>query len=147
MSDELHVQSGKFTFRIPVDRQYTPEGVWVLREPGGKVRMGLSDFVQQHSGDAAFAEAKPAGTRLQAGEIFTSLETIKVSIAFATPLAGIVAECNPALETTPEVINTDPYGDGWLVLLSADENGASETLLSPEAYRQLVQRQVEGEAG
>ncbi len=146
MPVDFAVVSGKFTFRIPSDRLYTTEGVWVLAEANGRARLGLSDFIQQRSGDAAFVEVKPAGTRLQAGGEFASLETIKVSIDFTSPLPGEVLEANSGLETTPETINTDPYGLGWLAVIAFDTPVEDAGLLSPQDYTRLVQRQVEEES-
>ena len=86
MPETLEFVLDKFTFRVALDRFYSPEGIWV--KPGRGVRIGLSDFLQQRSGDVAFAEVKPVGTELKAGDEAAVIETIKVNISLAAPLSG-----------------------------------------------------------
>jgi glycine cleavage system H protein len=150
MSDNLEITIDKFTFRIAPDRWYTPEGVWVQPSPltplpegeGNQwVRVGLSDFLQQRSGDIAFAEIKPIGTTLAAGDEIAAIETIKVNVALASPVSGQVIEVNPALETAPEAINQDPYGAGWLAVITpTDWDIDRSRLLDAVAYRDVVQQ-------
>ena len=113
MPDFLETTVDKFTFKVATDRLYTSEGVWA-KEEDGRIRIGLSDFLQQRSGDVAFAEVKPAGTALAAGDEVAVIETIKVNISLASPVKSKVIEINPAMESAPEAINQDPYGAGWL---------------------------------
>ena len=113
MSPFLETTVGKFTFRVDPTCHYNEDGVWV-RVAGSRARLGLADFVQQHSGDVAFVEVRLAGTPLSFGEEFASIETIKVDLTLAAPVTGVVALVNPALAAAPEIINLDPYGDGWL---------------------------------
>jgi glycine cleavage system H protein len=107
----------KFIFKVALDRRYTPEGVWSKWEEG-RVRIGLADFPQQRGGDVAFAEVKPVGTRLAVGDEVAVVETIKVNLSLPAPVAGTVVAVNPGLEAAPELINQDPYGEGWLADLS-----------------------------
>jgi len=142
MSEYLEVQQGKFTFRILTDRMYTAEGLWVLPETRG-VRIGLSDFIQQRSGDVAFAEVKPVGTSLKIGDDLAMLETIKVNTTFGSPLSAEVMETNAELATAPELINQDPYGKGWLsILLASDWQGEMSGLLSAQTYFERVKHQA-----
>ena len=106
----------KFTFKVATDRFYSAEGVWA-KEENGRVRIGLSDFVQQRSGDVAFAEIKPVGTVLAVSEEVAVIETIKVNITFTSPVSGKIVEVNPAMKDAPEAINQDPYGAGWLAVI------------------------------
>ncbi len=150
MSEFLEVTADKFTFKVAVDRFYTREGLWVLPE-ADRVRVGLSDFLQQRSGDIAFAEVKPIGTLLAAGDEVASIETIKVNVALSSPLSGQVIEVNPAMETMPEAINQDPYGAGWLAVLTvsdwdADRKADGSRLLDPEAYFAVMKAEAEEEA-
>ena len=145
MSNFLELTVGKFIFKVAADRLYNAEGVWA-KEEHGLLRIGLSDFLQQRSGDVAFCEVKPAGTRLAANDEVATIETIKVNIALSSPASGTVARVNPHLEAAPEAINLDPYNEGWLCeiqLISwpADREG----LLSPEAYYQKIKRESEAE--
>jgi glycine cleavage system H protein len=139
MSDFLEITIDKFTFRVAPDRWYTREGLWALPE-GDRVRIGLSDYLQQRSGDIAFAEVKPIGTVLAAEDELAAIETIKVNVALASPVSGQLIEVNPALVTAPEVINQDPYGVGWLaVILAADWDTDRSRLLDAAAYLEVVQ--------
>ncbi len=136
----------KFTFRVATDRWYSPEGVWAIPEENG-VRIGLSDFLQQRSGDVAFAEVKPVGTVLKAGDEVAVVETIKVDISLAAPVAGKVVEANPAMQETPDAINQDPYGAGWLAVIDAANWEADRpNLLDPQAYFARVKLEAEREA-
>ncbi len=146
MPDFLEVTVDKFTFKVATDRFYTREGVWVLPE-ADRVRIGLSDFLQQRSGDIAFAEVKPVGTALAIGDEVAAIETIKVNVALGSPLNGTIVEVNPDMEIRPEAINQDPYGAGWLAVIEAaawDTDRAP--LLDPQAYFAVVKAEAEEEA-
>jgi glycine cleavage system H protein len=146
MTDFLETTVDKFTFKVAVDRFYNAEGVWA-KEENGRVRIGLSDFVQQRSGDVAFAEVKPVETALAAGEEVAVIETIKVNITYTSPVNGKIMEVNPAMKDAPEAINQDPYGVGWLAVMEIADWGAERAkLLDPQAYFKIMQGQAEGEA-
>ncbi len=147
MPKYLETTADKFTFRVATDRLYTAEGVWVLPEPEGKhVRVGLADYLQQHNGDVAFANVKPAGTALKAGDQFAEIETIKAMVDLHAPVSGTIAEVNAALNMSPEMVNQDPYEKGWLAMIESsawvDERPG---LLGPAAYFAVMQKQVEEE--
>ena len=145
MSDFLETMVDKFTFKVATDRYYTDEGVWAKPE-GTLVRIGLSDFLQQRSGDVAFAEVKATGTAVGLGDEVAVIETIKVNISLASPVHGVVAETNPAMATAPEAVNQDPYGAGWLADIEATDWGADRIrLLDAEAYFSLMKGQAEEE--
>jgi glycine cleavage system H protein len=145
MTEYLETTVDKFTFKVATDRSYSSEGVWV-KEENGRLRIGLSDFVQQHSGDVAFAEVKPAGTVLAAGDEVANIETIKVNVAYTAPVNGTIVEVNPAMSEAPEAINQDPYGAGWLAVLEiSDWETERAKLLDPQAYFEIMQRQAEAE--
>jgi len=145
MSDFLETTVDKFTFKVATDRFYTSEGVWA-KEENGRVRIGLSDFVQQRSGDVAFADVKPAGTTLAAGEDVANIETIKVNITYTCPVSGKIVEVNPAMSDAPEAINQDPYGAGWLAVMEvADWETERAMLLDPQAYFKTMKGQAEEE--
>jgi glycine cleavage system H protein len=145
MSDFLETTVDKFTFKVAVDRFYNEEGVWA-KEENGRVRIGLSDFVQQRSGDVAFAEVKPVGTVLAAGEEVAVIETIKVNITYTSPVNGKIVDVNPAMNDAPEAINQDPYGAGWLTVMEvADWDSESAKLLDPQTYFNIMKGQAEEE--
>lgn len=149
MPEYLETTVDKFTFKVARDRLYTRDGVWILpiESPDGvKVRIGLTDYVQQHNGDAAFASLKPVGTAVNVGDEFAEIETIKVNVELPSPVAGIIVEVNKALEITPEVVNQDPYEKGWLAVveLTGWETDRAKLLDAP-AYLAVMQAQAEEE--
>lgn len=146
MPDFLETTVDKFIFRVATDRYYSAEGVWALAE-GDRIRLGLTDFLQQRNGDVAFAEVRSGGTTLEAGDEVAVIETIKANVSVASPVGGTVAEVNPAMELSPEVINQDPYGEGWLAVIEArDWPRDRSTLLDAPAYFELMKGQAEEEA-
>ncbi|RPI32633.1 MAG: glycine cleavage system protein H [Chloroflexota bacterium] len=146
MPNYLETTVDKFTFRVADDRYYTSEGLWAKSE-GNLVRIGLSDFLQQRSGDVAFAEVKPVGTRVQAGEEVAVIETIKVNISLGSPLSGKVIEVNPAMVDAPEVINQDPYGGGWIAVVEADDWESERSKLEDhQTYFAHMKTEAEEEA-
>lgn len=145
MPEFLETTVDKFTFKVATDRLYTREGVWALAD-GNRVRIGLSDFLQQRSGDIAFAEVKPIGTTLAVGDEVTSIETIKVNVALSSPVNGKVIEVNPDMDTAPEAINQDPYGAGWLAVIEASDWETDRSrLLDPHAYFEVMKTEAEEE--
>ncbi len=145
MSDFLEITVDKFTFRVATNCFYNQEGVWA-REDNGRVRIGLSDFVQQRNGDVAFAEIKPVGTVVAAGEEVAEIETIKVNITYTSPVNGKIVEVNPAMKDAPESINQDPYGAGWLAVMDVVNWDADRAkLLDPQAYFRMMKDQAEEE--
>ena len=145
MFEYLEVHIGKFTFKVATDRLYTGEGVWVLAVDGA-LRIGISDYFQQHSGDVAFMDVRRVGTALKVGEEIAAIETIKVNISLASPVAGKIVRDNPLLETAPEMINQDPYGEGWLCEVEPDDwELTCKKLLDPTSYFDLVKREAENE--
>ena len=146
MTEEmLELTIDKFTFRVPKDLYFNDAGAWVRLE-GHRARLGLSDFAQQRSGDMAFAEVKPIETVLKPGDELASVETIKVNISLPSPVTGTIAEVNTELQGVPELINQDPYGKGWLVVVELiDWDNDTSRLLDADAYYALIKRQAEEE--
>jgi glycine cleavage system H protein len=147
MPKYLEMTADKFTFRVATDRLYTAQGVWILPEPDGKrVRVGLADYLQQHNGVVAFANIKPVGTKLAAGDQFAEIETIKAMVDLHAPVGGTIVEVNGALDTAPEAINQSPYETGWLALIEPAAWDADRSkLLGPAAYFPVMQAQVQEE--
>lgn len=139
----LEVIVDKFIFRVREGLYYAETGVWMAVE-GSRARVGLSDFAQQLNGDVAFATVMPVGTRLKAKECFGNIETVKAILELPSPVAGRIVEINPDLANSPELVNQDPYGKGWMALLELDrwEVDKSALLEAPE-YLELVKRQGE----
>ena len=147
MPEFLEYTLDKFTFRVATGRYYNSTGVWA-REENGRVTIGLSDFLQQRSGDIAFAEVMEPGTELDFGDEIAHVETIKVDISLPSPAAGAVIEVNPAMDLEPEIINQDPYGAGWLATVRVTDWPADQAqLLSPQAYFEHMVAEAEKETG
>jgi glycine cleavage system H protein len=146
MPEYLETTVDKFIFRVASDRLYSSEGVWALAE-GSRVRVGLTDYLQQLNGDVAFVHAKPAGTKLAVGDEFAELETIKATVSFFAPVRGTIVEVNADLDLSPEVVNQEPYGKGWLVVLEAtDWETDRAKLLDAQAYLSAMRSQAEEES-
>lgn len=121
---------------IPDDLRYTAEHEW-LRTEGDAIRVGITDYAQDALGDIVFVSLPEVGAALTAGQAFGEVESTKSVSDVYAPVAGTVTARNEALEGTPELVNSDPYGEGWLIVLSPSEDGASATsegLLDAGAY-------------
>jgi glycine cleavage system H protein len=146
MADYLEYTLDKFTFKVATDCLYSPAGVWA-REEGERIIVGVSDFLGQRSGDVAFADVVPVGTVVTAGDELAALETIKVDIELPAPVSGAVVAVNEKLEMEAEVINLDPYGEGWLAIIEASDWLVDQAqLLTPQAYFEHMVAEAEEEA-
>jgi glycine cleavage system H protein len=153
MPEYLETTVDKFIFRVATDRLHSSDGVWALWVAGqvesqgsGHVRIGLTDYVQQLNGDVAFAHVKPVGTKLAVGDEVAELETIKATVSLFSPVSGTVVAVNPDLDLSPEIINQEPYGKGWLAVIeAADWEVDKAKLLDPQAYLSAMRSQAEGE--
>ncbi|MFN8472756.1 MAG: glycine cleavage system protein H [Anaerolineae bacterium] len=146
MPDVLELTVDKFTFTVPTDRFYSDEGLWTQPDEN-RVKVGLSDYLQQSSGDMAFVMVRKVGSTLVFGQEVAQIETVKANVGLSSPVAGTIVEVNPALEDTPEIINSDPYGEGWLAVIEAqDWERDRARLLDAPAYLARIKTQVEEEA-
>ena len=126
---------------FPEDLRYTKEHEWVRDEGGGRVRVGITDFAQDALGDVVYVDVPEVGTEVTANQAFSEVESTKsVSDVFA-PVSGTVIERNGLLEERPELVNEQPYGDGWIVVLEVPEASKVEGLMDAAAYRALVEQQ------
>ena len=144
-STDLLFTIDKFTFRVPQNRLYSREDCWVVRQPDASVRIGLTDFRQQASGDVAFVDTSPVGTVVPQGDEFATIETMKVDLAIPCPISGAITSVNSALTEHPELLNQDPYGGGWLVEMTLSTSEQLQTLLTPSDYFALMRTKAEGE--
>jgi len=123
---------------IPDDVQYTAEHEWVKDIGGDIVRIGITDFAQDSLGDIVYVQLPDVGDEVVAGGAIGELESTKsVSDLFA-PLSGTVTASNDALEATPELCNSDPYGDGWIVEIRASDPSQRDSLLTAAEYEATV---------
>ena len=140
MSEYYETTADKFVFRVKKGLQYSKDEVWVKREANGAIRVGLTDFAQRRAGDLVFAEAQPAGTKVTGGSYMGSYETVKMVQDILSPADGEIVEINPAIESKPEVINRDPYGEGWVAIIKP-ASGLSG-LISAESYFESMKVKV-----
>lgn len=123
---------------IPQELKYTEEHEWV-RADGERLTVGITDYAQDALGDVVYVDLPATGTRVEKGQPFGEVESTKSVSDLYAPANGTIVERNESLESSPEVVNTDPYGQGWLIVIEADEPKAVDTLLSPDDYEQLTQ--------
>ncbi len=149
MPEFLETTVDKFIFRVPTDRLYCRDGLWVLwlqPQGGNRVRVGLTDYLQQHSGDTTFVTVKAAGTELRVGDDLADFETMKVNIVLASPVRGSIVAVNDALELQPELINQSPYEKGWLAEIEvADWETQRVALLDANAYFTIMEAEAREE--
>lgn len=123
--------------QFPDNLRYTKEHEWVLLE-GKTATIGITDFAQSELGDIVYVEIETVGKPLSAEAVFGTVEAVKTVSDLFLPLAGTVTEVNAALEAEPELVNSDPYGEGWMVKMTVDNPADFEGLMTAEAYKALV---------
>lgn len=126
---------------IPSDLYYTAEHEWVRRTGEDTVRVGITDFAQSALGDVVFVQLPDPGTKLTVGDSFGEVESTKSVSDLYAPVSGEVAAVNTDLETSPQLVNTDPYGAGWLLDIRVDPDTRAEgfaALLDSQAYRDTL---------
>ena len=122
---------------VPDDLRYTSDHEWARLEDGA-VRMGITDYAQDALGDVVFVQLPEPGTTLESGASVSEVESTKsVSDIFA-PVSGTVVARTEALDSAPELVNTDPYGDGWIFVVEMSDPTELDALMDADAYRQLV---------
>ncbi|PIQ42961.1 MAG: glycine cleavage system protein H [Gammaproteobacteria bacterium CG11_big_fil_rev_8_21_14_0_20_46_22] len=121
---------------IPADLKYTQSHEWVRLEGNGLVVVGVTDHAQQLLGDLVFVELPEVDEDAQVGSEVCVLESVKAAADVYAPITGTITEVNEALNNTPEIINSDPYGEGWLFKMEITDESTLNDLLSAEAYQQ-----------
>jgi glycine cleavage system H protein len=124
---------------IPDDLRYTAEHEWVAATAGGPVRVGITHYAQDALGDIVYVQLPDPGTAVTAGEPIGEVESTKSVSEIYGPVTGTVVARNDKLADTPEVVNTDPYGEGWLVEIEPGDPAALDGLLDAAAYRELTE--------
>ncbi|KAB1193487.1 glycine cleavage system protein GcvH [Haloferax sp. MBLA0076] len=125
-------------FEIPDDKKYLESHEWTTTD-GDTVRVGISDFAQDELGDVVFVELPAEGDELAAGDEFGVVESIKAVSDLYAPISGTVVAVNEDLFDAPELVNDDPYGDGWMLELEPSNTDEFDDLLSPEEYREQTE--------
>ena len=122
---------------FPENLRYTKDHEWIKMD-GDEATVGITDFAQRELGDIVYVEIESVGKDLQAGEIFGTVEAVKTVSDLYLPLSGSVREVNPNLNSNPEAVNSDPYGEGWMIKMKVSNPSQIDDLLSSEAYQNLV---------
>jgi glycine cleavage system H protein len=122
---------------IPVDLKYTEDHEW-LRRDGDEAIVGITDFAQGELGDVVFIEIETKGEELSKGDIFGTVEAVKTVSDLFMPVSGEVIEVNEALNDKPELVNKDPYGEGWMIKIKVSDPKEADNLLSADDYKKMV---------
>jgi len=122
---------------VPADLRYTKEHEWAKRE-GDRARIGITAFAQEQLGDVVFVELPKAGTKLTAMKAFGVVESVKAVSDLFAPLSGEVLEINAELPKKPEVVNADPYGKGWMIVIKLADIKEWDGLMSAADYEELI---------
>ncbi len=123
--------------QFPADLRYTKDHEWIKIE-GTTATIGITDFAQGELGDIVYLDINTVGKSLAAEAVFGTVEAVKTVSDLFLPLAGTITEVNPALAANPELVNTDPYGAGWMVKVTVNNAADFEQLMTSEAYASLV---------
>ncbi len=132
----MHLEKNKF-MNIPQELKYTKDHEWVKID-GNIATIGVTDFAQGELGDIVYVEVETVGESMEREEVFGTVEAVKTVSDLFLPLTGEIIEFNESLEDTPEKVNTDPYGDGWMVKMKISDEDELAGLMSPEEYKELI---------
>lgn len=123
---------------IPAELKYTREHEWVKDNGDGTATVGITDFAQSELGDIVFVELEPEGSEFDQDEVFGTVEAVKTVSELYAPLSGEIIEINEDLEDDPELVNNDPYGDGWMVKFKMADSSELDNLLSADDYKDVI---------
>ena len=122
---------------FPNNLRYTKDHEWIKLD-GNIATIGITDFAQRELGDIVYIEVETIGKSLKAGEVFGTVEAVKTVSDLFMPLAGIITELNPALANSPESVNNDPYGEGWMIKMKTENPDDMNALMDAAAYQAMV---------
>ena len=122
---------------FPAELRYSSDHEWV-RVEGDTIRLGITDFAQDNLGDVVYVQLPEVGSAVEAGDAFSEVGSTKSVSDIYSPVSGTVSEVNSALEATPELLNGDPYGEGWICAIALSDPSQLDSLLDADAYRALV---------
>jgi glycine cleavage system H protein len=128
---------GGINMDLPKELKYSEEHEWV-KEEGGKVRIGITDFAQSELGDIVFVELPEVGDELEADEPFGSVESVKTVSELYAPISGKVVEVNEELDDSPEFVNESPYEKAWMVVVEPSDKSEIDNLMDAEAYEEMT---------
>jgi glycine cleavage system H protein len=122
----------------PAELRYTKDHEWVRLNADGTATIGITEFAQGELGDIVFVDVNTVGESVEKEAIFGTVEAVKTVSELFMPVSGTVVELNPALENSPELVNDDPYGDGWMITIRPDNAADIDSLLSADEYQSLI---------
>lgn len=122
---------------VPADLKYTKDHEWI-KVDGDTITIGITDFAQGELGDIVYVEVETEGETLDAHEVFGTIEAVKTVSDMFLPVSGEVTKFNEELEANPELINTDPYGKGWIIKVKMEDTSQADDLLNASAYQELL---------
>ena len=122
---------------LPSELKYTKEHEWVRIE-GDTAYIGITDFAQRELGDIVYVDIDTVGKDVAKDEVFGTVEAVKTVSDLFSPLSGTVQEFNDKLENSPELVNSDPYGEGWIIKMSISDKSQVDALLTAEGYREVI---------
>jgi len=123
---------------FPANLRYTKDHEWVRMEDDHTAMIGITDFAQSELGDIVYVEVETVGKTIQAGEIFGTVEAVKTVSDLYLPVSGTIQELNSALADSPELVNSDPYGKGWMIKISVTNPSDVNSLMDANAYSAVV---------
>ena len=123
---------------FPENLRYTKDHEWIRLENGNEAVIGITEFAQQELGDIVYVEIETVGKPLAAETVFGTVEAVKTVSDLFLPVAGTITEVNPDLASAPELVNTDPYGKGWMIKLTMENPADFEKLMDAAAYGSIV---------
>jgi len=123
--------------KFPENLRYTKDHEWISID-GNTATIGITDFAQRELGDIVYVEVETIGKTLQAGDVFGTVEAVKTVSDLFLPVSGTISELNPALANAPELVNNDPYGEGWMIKMTVNNPAEVENLMDAAAYQALV---------
>jgi len=123
---------------FPTNLRYTKEHEWLLQEADNSFLVGITDYAQRELGDIVYVEVETIGKSLEAGEVFGTVEAVKTVSDLFLPVSGTITALNPELANSPELVNTDPYGKGWMIRMIVKDPAQVASLLDAAAYESLV---------
>jgi glycine cleavage system H protein len=123
---------------FPNNLRYTKDHEWVRQDEGNTFFVGITDYAQRELGDIVYVEVETIGKSMEAGEIFGTVEAVKTVSDLFLPVSGTISELNPELANAPDLVNTDPYGKGWMIKLTVKDPAQVAKLLDAAAYESLV---------
>jgi len=122
---------------FPGDLRYTKDHEWI-KLVGGTATIGITDFAQRELGDIVYVEVETIGKHIDAGAVFGTVEAVKTVSDLYLPVSGTITELNPKLANAPELVNNDPYGEGWMIKMKIDNPSDIDALMESKTYEEMV---------